>query len=162
MTTNDSEPTSPPAPSGPPLPGVLDGLSVLASCRDAEAVARSLGLPLAAGQPAYGKRYVVVVSDAVGIELVTTAEERGYAVAATVAWRLPAALVARLASLSVPVVVGLPNATALSEAIGRGNTEQMRSTIARWVVIESYFARPATRNSQTRALTAGSDIVPAA
>jgi len=159
MTDNDSELASSRAPGGPTPPGSLDGLSVLASCRDAEMVSRSLGLPLAVGQPAYGKRYVVVVSDAGGIELVTTAEERGYVVAATVAWCLPAALVARLASLSVPVVVGLPNTTALSEAIRRGNTEQMRSTIARWVVIESYFARPATRGSQTRALTA---TVPAA
>lgn len=140
-----------------PLPGGLEGVSVLASCRDAEMVARALGLPLAAAQPVYGHRYVVVAADAEGIELVTGADEGGYTVVAAVAWRLPAPLVARLASLSVPMVVGLPDVAALAAAAERGNTEQMRSTIARWVVIESYFARPGARGSRTRALTTGSE-----
>lgn len=143
-------------PTGGALPAGLDGVSVLASCRDAEVVARALGLPLATGQPAYGNRYVVVVADADGIELATGGDERGYVVVAAVAWRLPAPLVARLASLTVPMAVGLPDAAALAAAVERGNTQQMRSTIARWVVIESYFARPGTRGSRIRALTAGS------
>lgn len=135
--------TTTPTPSAETPSGPLDGVSVLSSCRDAARVAEALGLPASQGQPTLGARYVIVVPDAASLELVTGADERGFTVVASVAWRLPAALVARLANLPVPMLVGLPNRSALEAAISRGNTNEMRQTIGRWTVAESYFARPA-------------------
>lgn len=144
----------------PDLGGVnLDNVSVLSSCQPAAQVARSCGLELAIGQPVFGGRYIVVVPDASGLDLVTRAEEQGFTVVATVAWRLPAAIVGRLAALSAPVVVGMPTRQALQTAIVRGNTDQMREAIARWSAVESYFSRPAAHNPRPYALTprAGED-----
>lgn len=123
------------------------------SCPAADTVAASLNLPTC-GLPVFGGRYIVVVPDAAGLELVSSADERGYSVVASVAWRLSSPLVARLAAIAVPVIVGLPSPKALDDAIERGNTESMRSTIARWVVAESYFARPPAISPKPYALTA--------
>ena len=133
----------------------LDGVSVLGSCHAAAGVARQAGLGLAVGQPERSGRYVVVVPDASGLELVDSAEDRGFVIVATVAWRLRATLVSRLAAMAVPVVVGLPTRQALIEAIVRNNTDEMRRSIARWMAVESHLDRPAVTPARPHALTVG-------
>lgn len=116
-------------------------LRVLDSCSPAAAVAGSLGLEIDA-TPSPGERYVVVVDNAAGVGVVSTAATAGWEAAVAVAWRLPAALLSKLIRQGVPVIIGMPSSWDLSVALEKGASEDLAAEAAHWAALESYLSRP--------------------
>ena len=117
-------------------------MRVLGSGPGAEKTAEALGLELD-NLPSPGEASYVAVLEGPGAWAgYQSLVEAGVVTLALVAWKVPSAVLARLAPDAPPIVVGVPDPWQLQAALERGNAPEMIAALERQARLEGYLNEP--------------------